>query len=703
MTAIGRTGTALGLPAGTRACLFDLDEVLTDTAKMHAAAWKEMFDDFLKARAISTANRFVAFDPLDDYDRYVVGKERADGTASFLSSRGIDLSQRDHSGPTDPPTIIGLGKIKNAIFVRQIRSSRVHPYLGSVRYVTAVRTAGLRTAVVSSSANCAEVLEAAGIADLFDARIDGISIAQQHLAGKPAPDSYLAAADVLNVEPGRAAVFEDALSGVTAGAAGCRAALARRGSRSDRSRAIVESGRSDLISNPAHEADPWCLRESHLNLDVLAQSDSVFALFNGHIGWRGNLDEGEPHGLPAAYLNGVFESHPLPYAETGYGYPEAGQTMINGINGKLIRLLVDDQPFDIRYGRVLSHERVLDFGAGVLRRQVEWLSPGGQRVRICSSRLVSFSQRSIAAISYEVEALDAAVRVVVQSELVANEMLPAGSGDPREAAAVRTPLVSENHASKGSRAALMHHTMKSHLRIGAAMDHHLDLPESATMSSESFPDLGRVTVTATLVPGQKLRVIKYVACGWSADLKITVVEIARWSGAATAMFVPYDDGLEIHCQAEGFTQHEVWDFASTSEEYPLLLHFHYFDLYRKQVVKQADLVLAMHLHPEAFTAAEKARNFAYYEALTVRDCSLSACTQSVMAAETGHLDLAYDFLTEAALMDLDDREHNTRDGLHIASLAGTWIALVPGLAGLRECDGTVAFSPRLPSGSRGWP
>ena len=185
----------------------------------------------------------------------------------------------------------------------------------------------------------------------------------------------------------------------------------------------------------------------------------------------------------------------------------------------------------------------------------------------------------------------------------------------------------------------------------------------------------------------------------AGELGVTAVEITEWREAAKAMLVPYDDALGVHSQAEGFTSHEIWDFDATTEmQYPLLLHFPYFNLYRKQVVKQADLVLAMHLRGEAFTTAQKARNFAYYEALTVRDSSLSACTQAVLAAESGHLDLAYDYLTEAALMDLDDLEHNTRDGLHLASLAGTWTALVPGLAGLRESSGRVAFAPRLPAG-----
>jgi alpha,alpha-trehalose phosphorylase len=163
------------------------------------------------------------------------------------------------------------------------------------------------------------------------------------------------------------------------------------------------------------------------------------------------------------------------------------------------------------------------------------------------------------------------------------------------------------------------------------------------------------------------------------------------------MLVPWDDALGVHPQSEGFTDHQTWDFAHTEpDQYPLLLHFPYFDLYRKQVVKQADLVLALHWRGDVFTDEEKARDFAYYEALTVRDSSLSACTQAVIAAETGHLELAYDYFGEAALMDLHDLEHNTCDGVHIASLAGTWIAAVAGFGGMRDHDGEMTFAPRLP-------
>ncbi|MDQ6614336.1 MAG: family 65 glycosyl hydrolase [Actinomycetota bacterium] len=705
-----------------------------------------------------------------------------------------------------------------------------------------------------------------------------------------------------------------------------------------------------MINHAAFTVEPWCLRATSLDLAVLTQSESLFALANGNIGWRGNLDEGEPSGLPGSYLNGVYELRPLPYAEAGYGYPESGQTVINVTDGKPIRLLFNDEPFDIRYGDLRAHEQCLDFRAGVLHRSAEWASPAGCAVRVSSTRLVSLVQRCIAAVCYDVEPVGSEARVVVQSELVANQQLASPSGDPRVAAALESPLVAVQHLAQGARVALIHSTRRSGLRIAAAMDHVVEGPPDTEVHSESSPDLGRVTVTATLEPGQRLRLVKFVAYGWSASRSLPAVadqadaaltqacrggwdrllveqrafldefwdqadievdgdtqiqqaarfsmfhvlqagarsegraiaakgltgpgydghcfwdteayvlpmltyiapktvadalrwrhstlpmatdrarqlglrgaafpwrtingeecsgywpagtaafhvnadiaaavtgyldatddeifersvgldilvetarlwsslghhdaqglfridgvtgpdeysavadnnvytnlmaqqnlraaadaaaghpdrarelavdddETARWRHAAETMYVPYQEKIGIHPQADGFTDHENWDFAATkTDQYPLLLHFPYFDLYRKQVVKQADLVLAMHRRGDAFTAEQKARNFAYYEQITVRDSSLSACTQSVLAAEVGHLDLAYDYLAEAALMDLADLEHNTRDGLHIAALAGTWIALVAGLCGMRNQDGAVSFAPRLPQG-----
>jgi len=705
-----------------------------------------------------------------------------------------------------------------------------------------------------------------------------------------------------------------------------------------------------MIKQGVFTVEPWSLREASLDLDLLAQSESVFALSNGHLGWRANLDEGEPHGLPGTYLNGVYEARPLPYAEAGFGYPESGQTVINVTNGKLIRLFVDDEPFDVRYGELRSHERVLDFRAGTLSRRAEWVSPAGQAVVVTSTRLVSFTQRAIGAICYEVEPLDSGARIAVQSGLLANEQLPPLGGDPRVAAALDNPLAGEYSEGERGMVMLVHSTRRSGLRIGAAMDHLVDAPDGAQLESRADADGGVTTATTFLQPGQRLRLIKFVAYGWSgtrslpavrdqvraalttarqcgwdqllaeqrgflddfwdradvetdgdtevqqavrfglfhvlqagaraenraipakgltgpgydghafwdteifvlpvltlttpsaaasalrwrhsilphaieraeqlglkgaafpwrtisgdecsgywpagtaafhinADIANAVIkyidatgddgfargpgidllthtarlwrslghhdaqgrfhidgvtgpdeysalgndnvytnlmaqqnlaaaadvagqypdrarelgvdteESASWRDAAEAMYIGYDATLGVHPQAAGFTRYQVWDFDGTApDQYPLMLHFPYFDLYRKQVLKQADLVMAMMLRGDAFTPEQKARNFDYYEALTVRDSSLSACSQAALAAEVGHLGLAFDYLGEAALMDLRDLENNTRDGVHIASLAGTWVALVGGFGGLRIRGGTVSFAPRLPEG-----
>ena len=703
-----------------------------------------------------------------------------------------------------------------------------------------------------------------------------------------------------------------------------------------------------MIQHDAFVVEPWAVHETELDFERLAQTESVFALANGHLGLRANLDEGEPFGLPGTYLAGFYETRPLPYAEAGYGDPEDGQTVVNVTNGKIIRLLLEDEPFDVRYGELRKHERVLDLRAGVLHRVAEWVSPTGRLVRVSSTRIVSFTQRSIAAILYEVEPLDDAVQVVVQSELVTNETLPVTERDPRAAAALSSPLVSDTFQGQDLEAILVHTTRASGLTVGAAMDHRIDGPPDTATTIASRPDLARLTVTATAAPGASLRVTKFVGYGWSgartvpalrdqvaaalagavhtgwdgllqeqrtyldrfwadADIEIDgdaelqqavrfasfhtlqagargerrpipakgltgpgydghtfwdteafvlplltyhrprsvsdalrwrhetldlardrarslglrgaafpwrtiagqecsgywpagtaafhinaaianaveryqmitedeafereagvelLVETARlwrslghhdaagqfridgvtgpdeysaaadnnvytnlmaarnlraaadavgrhsdvakrlavdaeeaasWRDAADAVFIPYDESLMVHPQADGFTQHATWDFDSTPpENYPLLLHYAYFDLYRKQVVKQADLVMALFFAGDAFTAEEKARDFAYYEQLTVRDSSLSACIQAIVAAEVGHVELAYDYFAEAALLDLDDLEHNTRDGVHIASLAGACIAALAGFGGLRDSSGTLSFAPRLP-------
>lgn len=210
----------LGLPDGTRACLFDLDGVLTDTAGVHAAAWKQMFDDLLRARAERAGTAFQEFDVRSDYGPYVDGRPRLDGTRGFLESRGIELPEGGPDDPADAETIYALSTRKNDLVQEKILSVGVEVYPGSVAYLKAVRAAGLRTACVSSSANAAQVLDVAKLAQYIDHRVDGVSAKERGLPGKPAPDTFLAAAADLGVDRSQAVVFEDATAGVAAGRAG---------------------------------------------------------------------------------------------------------------------------------------------------------------------------------------------------------------------------------------------------------------------------------------------------------------------------------------------------------------------------------------------------------------------------------------------------------------------------------------------------
>jgi alpha,alpha-trehalose phosphorylase len=704
-----------------------------------------------------------------------------------------------------------------------------------------------------------------------------------------------------------------------------------------------------MIGDARFPVEPWQVREPELVVDRLAQSESVLALANGHIGLRANLDEGEPHAIAGTYLNSYYEQRPLPYPEGGYGYPEQGQTVVNVTDGKLIRLMVDDEPFHVAHGRLIAHERVLDLRTGLLRRSVDWESPAGRRVRIRSARLVSFTQRAVAAVDYEVEAVDHEVRITLQSGLVANEEQPQASADPRVAAALDKPLVAVMQDTEQHGAVLLHRTRASGLLMAAGMDHAVTAPGEYDEETDVRGDWARTTVVTVLRPGERLRITKFLGYAWSssrspqalrdqvaaaltgaryagwdglaadqsrylddfwaaadveidgdpvlqqavrfglfhvlqagaraerravgakgltgpgydghafwdtegfvlplltyiapqaaadalrwrhsilgqakqrartlglagaafpwrtihgeecsaywpagtaalhlnaviaraveryrqvtgddsleaecgleilvetarlwvshghhdadgvwhvdgvtgpdeysgvaddnvftnlmaarnlraaaeacerrpaaaAGLGVQPAEIQAWQAAAGAVHVPYNERLGVHEQSAGFTRYAPWDFAAEHPGEPLMLHAPYFQLYRRQVLKQADLVLAMHWCPEAFTPEQAARNVDYYERITTRDSSLSACTQAVMCAEVGHLELAHDYAGEAALVDLRDLHGNTRDGLHMASLAGAWSAVVEGFGGLRDHGSVLALAPRLPEG-----
>lgn len=695
------------------------------------------------------------------------------------------------------------------------------------------------------------------------------------------------------------------------------------------------------------EVDPWVVVEPGLDQDALGVAESVFGLGNGFVGIRGVLDEADPSLERGTFLAGVHERHPLSYPEGGYGHPEVGQAIVGVADGQAIRLMVDGLPFDVRHVRPTAHVRTLDMRAGTLTRQVEWRTPQGGRMRLCSVRLVSLADRSLCAITYELEALDIPATITVRSELIANDTPPRiDNADPRVGEALRRPFEALGHTATATGGVLVHRTRGTRLGVAAGVEHRLEGLQAPSTSVEAAEDAIVWTAVGSLQPGSPVRICKDVAYAWSpvdsphalaedvrsalaqagyrgwdglaaaqrerldafwavadvevdgaADLQqalrfglfqllqatacnpqaplgakaltgsgysghtfwdvegfvvptlsllwprsaatllrwragtldiarrraeelglagasfawrtitgdeasaywpastaamhvnadiaravqlyanvtgeplesvdgvqvlvgtarlwismghhdadgtwhlfgmtgpdeytgvvddnvftnlmaaanlelaaracrrspqralalgVDADEVTSWERTASAVFVPYDERLGVHPACENFTTYREWDFPSRRDWYPIEENAHYGKIYRRQIVKQADLVQALWWCGTRFTPDERARNLDYYEARTVRDSSLSAAVQAVVCAEAGHLDLAYAYLRETALVDLRDVKDDTREGVHLASLAGAWLALVAGLGGMREDGDRLRLAPRLP-------
>ena len=269
-----------------------------------------------------------------------------------------------------------------------------------------------------------------------------------------------------------------------------------------------------------HPVEPWAFVEEGVDLDRLAQTESLFALSNGHIGLRGNLDEGEPAGLTGTYLNGFYESFPLEYGERGYGFAEDGQSVVNVTDGKIIRLQVEDEPLDVHRGEVLQHERRLDFRSGQLERKLHWRAASGHEVRLTTKRLVSLSLRSLAAIHYEVEAVDQPIRIAIQSNLQANRADAHEGPDPRRGRALGDALRSRLSVDHGMRVVLGHETGRSGLAVVSGMAHVIFHDGEVATLTQSEPDLGRVTLSAELEPGRPLTLVKFIAYHWSSQQSI---------------------------------------------------------------------------------------------------------------------------------------------------------------------------------------
>jgi beta-phosphoglucomutase family hydrolase len=406
-------------PRDYDAVLFDLDGVLTDTARVHAAAWKELFDAFLERRSQQTAERFVPFDIEGDYRRHVDGKPRLNGVAAFLASRGIGLPLGTPDDAAGVGSMQALGKLKDGYFLRHLERDGVDAYEPSIELVRALRAEDVATAVVSSSNNCAAVLSAAGIADLFDARVDGLDLTRLALRGKPAPDAFLEAARRLAVEPARAVVVEDALAGVEAGRAGRFGCVVGvdRGGRSMELRAagadvVVETlAQVRLAEEPA---STWSLVFDGFDPAREGTREALCTVGNGFFATRG--------AAPGAVADGVH--YPGTYLASGYdrlvshvdGRTVENEDLVNFPNWLALSFRIGDGDwFDARRSRLLSYRQELDLRRGVLVRTVTFEDGDGRRTTVVERRLASMNDRHVAALEVMLTAENWSAPVTIRS------------------------------------------------------------------------------------------------------------------------------------------------------------------------------------------------------------------------------------------------------------------------------------------------
>jgi alpha,alpha-trehalose phosphorylase len=705
----------------------------------------------------------------------------------------------------------------------------------------------------------------------------------------------------------------------------------------------------------------WKLETARFTGRFAPQVETIYALGNGYLGLRGDIEEGAPTAQPGVFLNGFYESWPIVYGESAYGFARTGQTIVNATDGKVIKLYVDDEPFELAKANILEWHRTLDLRAGTLDRTILFETPAGKQISLATRRMVSITHRHLALISYEVSVRNATAHFTVASELFTRHGETEGDDDdPRRSSGfdgrVLEPVCQR---AEGRRAVLLHRTRNSGLTLACGMDHEISTEASFSEHAECGANRAEVVFSIDAGPEQPFQLTKYLAYHfsgeataeelaaraertlrrnreigeqrlfeeqrerlddfwehsdveirggpaiqqsvrfnlfqvfqataraegygvpakglsgqgyeghyfWDAEIYVLpyliytaprvarnllqfryrmldqarerarelghrgalfpwrtisgeeasayyaagtaqyhidadivyalrkyvqasgdarflcesgaelIVETARlwmdlgffseqkggafcingvtgpdeytavvdnnrytnmmarenllgavaavetlqhrypddlrnlvrktgfqaseleqWRRAAERMHLPVDEKTGIHPQDDDFLEKEVWDCAATPpEKYPLLLHYHPLVLYRHQVIKQADVVMAMFLVGHEFSAEEKKRNFDYYDPLTTRDSSLSSCIQSIVASEVGYPEKAFDYFLDAALVDLADIGGNVTDGVHIASAGGTWMALVYGFGGMRDHEREISFHPRLPA------
>ena len=593
------------------AVLFDLDGVLTTTRAVHAAAWKHTFNEFLAAWDARRGTNNAPFDERDDYAIYVDGKPRQEGVRDFVAARGIQLPEGGPDSPAEEESVWGLGNRKQLLVEEELERVGVEVFPGSIAWVRELREAGLKTAVVSSSRNCAAVLTYAGITHLFDTRVDGDTALELHLPGKPAPDTFLEAAERLGVPPERAIVVEDALAGVEAGRAGAfglvvgvdrdghAAELAAHGAdvvvtdlgellaaptdkvhrAGPKTQRLLAAARRIVAASDDYPPDPWRIIERAYNPEFVAHTQALFALSNGFLGIQASFEEGEPSYRSATLLNGFHETWPIQYPETAHGFATTGQTIVPVPDGTTIRLLVDESPITCETTEVREFERALDMRRGALERSVVYQLADGRRFRVDTKRFVSLAQPHMACIRYSVTALDARSRLVISSELRTPDTTPEEAAlDPRRSRALTEEVLQPDvERTEGVRVIRSYRTRLSGLSVAAGMDHEFD--EKSMTHVQTKPDIGRTHVVFEVdaLPGQTVTFTKWLAYHYGAEdgadlanrAELTLQQ-ARAAGYASAL-----SDHEHRVAAFWENSEVVWDGTPAAQQ---ALHFSLFTI-----------------------------------------------------------------------------------------------------------------------------
>jgi alpha,alpha-trehalose phosphorylase len=561
-----------------------------------------MFDEFLTGWDKERGSKNAPFDDRADYAAYVDGKPRQEGVRDFLTSRGIELPEGHPDSSPEEESVWGLGNRKQLLVEAQMERVGVEVFPGSIAWVRELREAGLSTAVVSSSRNCAAALAYAGITNLFDTRVDGDTALELDLPGKPAPDTFLEAARRLGVSPERAIVVEDALVGVEAGRAGGfglvvgvdrdgqAAGLTAHGAD------LVVDDLSELLAAPTeplhragppehrllaaakriaaatgdYPADPWRLIERAYNPGYIEQTETLFALSNGFLGIRASFEEGEPSYRPATLLNGFHETWPITYPETAHGFATTGQTIVPVPDGTIIRLLVDEAPVSCERTEVREFERALDMRGGTLDRSVVYQLADGRRFRVDTRRFVSLAQRHLACLRYEVTALDAPCRVVISSELYTPERIPdEADADPRRSKLLAGEVLEPGvEGVEGVRVIRSYQAARSGLTVAAGMDHDFDAGSVTRVRPRVDGARAQVLFEIDAPAGRSVQVTKWLAYHYGGEdagelanrVELTLAR-ARMAGYAGAL-------AEHQRQVSDFWERSdvLWDGAPAGQE-----------------------------------------------------------------------------------------------------------------------------------------